>query len=440
MKNLWTGLKSGKAAICIVGLGYVGLPLAHSFARTFRVIGYDCNAKKVALLKKGIDPTGEVPPGGLNEVEIDFTSDSSRIAEARFIVVAVPTPIDTYKRPDLTPLVRSSQAVGKHLAKGSVVVYESTVYPGVTEDECVPILERESGLTCGRDFTVGYSPERINPGDKDHRLETIVKVVSGSDAATLDLVARVYGAIIKAGVHRASSIKVAEAAKVIENTQRDLNIALMNELSLIFHKLGIDTKEVLEAAGTKWNFLKFTPGLVGGHCIGVDPYYLTFKAQELGYHPEVILAGRRINDNMGKFVAENTVKQMVKAGKTVRGARVLILGLTFKENVGDLRNTRVVDIIADLKEYGVESIVHDPLAEPAEAREEYGLTLLKDLRKSPKTDAVILAVSHREYRDLSLKQLARICNRDTTAPVLIDVKAFYDPDEARKAGFRYWRL
>ncbi|MFZ2959121.1 MAG: nucleotide sugar dehydrogenase [Candidatus Ozemobacteraceae bacterium] len=440
MRGLWNELNTKKAVLCVVGLGYVGLPLAYAFAKKFKVIGYDYNAKKVALLKKGIDPTGEVPPGGLNEVKIDFTSDSARIAEAKFIIVAVPTPIDKYKRPDLTPLVLSSQAVGKHLKKGSVVVYESTVYPGVTEDDCVPILEAESGLKYGKDFTVGYSPERINPGDKEHRLETIVKVVSGSDAPTLELVTQVYGAIIKAGVHPASSIKVAEAAKVIENTQRDLNIALMNELSLIFHKLNIDTTEVLEAAGTKWNFLKFSPGLVGGHCIGVDPYYLTFKAQELGYHPEVILAGRRINDNMGKYVAENTVKQMITAGKTVLGARVLILGLTFKENVGDLRNTRVVDIIADLKEYGVESIVHDPLADPDEAHEEYGLPILTDLKKSPKVDAVILAVSHQAYREITLKQLAKICSRDTTVPVLIDVKAFYKPDEARKAGFRYWRL
>ena len=330
MKNLFQDLKAKKTAICIVGQGYVGLPLAHAFAKKFRVIGFDCNKEKIGLLKKGIDPTGEVPEGGLKKVKIEFTDDPAAIAEARFIVVAVPTPVDKNKRPDLSPLVASSTTVGKHLKKGSVVVFESTVYPGVTEDDCLPLLEKHSGLKFGRDFSIGYSPERINPGDKAHRLETITKVVSGSDPETLELVAKVYETIIKAGVHRASSIKVAEAAKVIENTQRDLNIALMNELSIIFHKMGIDTREVLAAAGTKWNFLKFFPGLVGGHCIGVDPYYLTFKAEELGYHPEVILAGRRINDGMGKYVAENTVKEMIRVGKAVKGARVLILGLTFK--------------------------------------------------------------------------------------------------------------
>lgn len=440
MENLLSELKARKTALVVVGLGYVGLPLAHAFAKKFRVIGYDYNSKKVQLLKKGIDPTGEVPEGGLKDVRIEFTDDPSFLREAKFIIVAVPTPVDRNKRPDLTPLVKSSETVGKHMSRHSVVVYESTVYPGVTEDECVPVLEDFSGMKLGSDFQVGYSPERINPGDQAHRLETIVKVVSGSDIPTLELVGNVYETVIKAGVHRASSIRVAEAAKVIENTQRDLNIALMNELSIIFHRLGIDTREVLAAAGTKWNFLKFVPGLVGGHCIGVDPYYLTYKAEEVGYHPEVILAGRRINDGMGKLVAENTVKEMIRAGKPIKGSRVLILGLTFKENVPDLRNTRVVDIIAELKDYGVSSIVHDPIASSEEALEEYNLKIHSDLRKVPAVDAVIAAVPHREIADLSLKRLASICRRGVRAPVLIDVKWIFDPAQARQAGFRYWRL
>ncbi|RCK74629.1 MAG: UDP-glucose dehydrogenase [Candidatus Ozemobacter sibiricus] len=440
MKNLWNDLAAKRTAVGVVGLGYVGLPLAHALAKRFTVIGYDCNPSKVKVLRRGIDPTGEVPPGGLREVEIAFSDDPAALADARFIIVAVPTPVDRHKRPDLTPLVRASEAVGAHMPEGAVVVYESTVYPGVTEDICVPILERASGRRLGEGFTVGYSPERINPGDQQHRLETIVKVVSGSDHATLELVAKVYGAIIKAGIHRAPSIKVAEAAKVIENTQRDLNIALMNELAIIFHKMGIDTKEVLAAAGTKWNFLKFVPGLVGGHCIGVDPYYLTFKAEELGYHPEVILAGRRINDSMGKFVAETTVKEMIRAGKTIKGARVLVLGLTFKENVPDLRNTRVVDILAELAEYGVKTLVHDPVADPREAMEEYGLKLHRTLNQVPPVDAVILAVPHEAFRSLSPARLAALCSRGEKAPVMIDVKWLVDPEAARQAGFRYWRL
>lgn len=441
MKTLWNDLQKKKTSLAVVGLGYVGLPLAHAFARKFRVVGFDCNAEKVALLKKGIDPTGEVPEGGLKQVKIEFITDPKALETCRFIVVAVPTPVDKNNRPDLTPLVKSSESVGRHLCKGTILVYESTVYPGVTEDECLPILERESGLKFGTDFKLGYSPERINPGDKEHRLETITKIVSGSDEHALEIVANVYGSIIKAGIHKASSIKVAEAAKVIENTQRDLNIALMNELAIIFHKMGIDTREVLAAASTKWNFLKFVPGLVGGHCIGVDPYYLTFKAEELGYHPEVILAGRRINDGMGKFIAESTVKKMIRAGKTVRGARLLILGFTFKENVADLRNTKVVDIIRELAEYEIQTVIHDPLADPHEALEEYGLEITNSLkRKLPTFDAVILAVGHEAYRDLSLKKLATLCERGDKPPVMIDVKAFFEATAARKAGFRYWRL
>ncbi len=439
--NTWKEIKAKKSPICIVGLGYVGLPLAHAFAEKFSVIGYDCNREKVELLKKGVDPTGEVPEGGLKKVNIAFTDDPTSISKSRFIVVAVPTPVDRNKRPDLTPLYKSSEAVGKWLKPGSVVVYESTVYPGVTEDECVPILEKFSGLKCGKDFSVGYSPERINPGDREHRLSTILKVVSGLTPETLEIVAEVYGSIIQAGIYKASSIKVAEAAKVIENTQRDLNIALMNELAIIFHKLGIDTTDVLAAAGTKWNFLKFVPGLVGGHCIGVDPYYLTYKAEEIGYHPEVILAGRRINDNMGKFIAENTVKEMIRAGKTIKGARVLIMGLTFKENVGDIRNTRVIDIIAELKEYGISSYIFDPLADPKETHEEYGLKVSSRLGNSiPQVDAMILAVGHQQFKRISLKKLVSHCGRGEKSPILIDVKGFFDSAEAHRAGFRYWRL
>lgn len=439
MKKLFDQLKSRKTKLGVVGLGYVGLPLVHAFAQHFDVVGFDVNVGKVELMKQGIDPTGEVPPGGLKEVKVDFTTNPEKLSECRFIVVAVPTPVDRNKRPDLTPLVLSSTTVGKYMPRNSIVVYESTVYPGVTEDECVPLLEKHSGLKYLKDFRVGYSPERINPGDQVHRLQTIIKIVSGCDAETLETVAKVYETIIEAGVHRASSIKVAEAAKVIENTQRDVNIALMNELSIIFHKLGIDTLEVLAAAGTKWNFLKFFPGLVGGHCIGVDPYYLTYKAEELGYHPEVILSGRRINDGMGKFVAENTVKKLIRAGKAVKGAKVLILGLTFKENVGDIRNTKVVDIVSELAEYGVESLIFDPYADAAEVRHEYGLEILPSLEKLPAVDAVILAVPHDKFKELTLDKLAGFCRKGAT-PIVVDIKGMFDPETATKQGIRYWRL
>jgi UDP-N-acetyl-D-galactosamine dehydrogenase len=439
MKNLFEQLKNRKTRLGVVGLGYVGLPLAHAFASHFDVVGFDVNKEKVALMKKGIDPTGEVPEGGLAEVKIDFTTDPEKLRDCRFIVVAVPTPVDRNRRPDLTPLVLSSATVGKYMPKDSVIVYESTVYPGVTEDECVPLLEKNSGFEYLKDFRVGYSPERINPGDHVHRLQTITKVVSGCDEETLETVARVYETIIEAGVHRASSIKVAEAAKVIENTQRDVNIALMNELSIIFHKLGIDTLEVLRAAGTKWNFLKFFPGLVGGHCIGVDPYYLTFKAEELGYHPEVILSGRRINDNMGKFVAENTVKKLIKAGKAVKGAKVLLLGLTFKEDVGDIRNTKVVDIVSELNDYQVETCIYDPFADPEEVKHEYGLDVLPTLEIAPKVDAVILAVPHKKFAELSLEKLADFCKKGYPA-IVIDVKGFFEAADAESLGIRYWRL
>ncbi len=439
MKKLFDQLKSHRTKLAVVGLGYVGLPLAHAFASHFDVVGFDVNTAKVALMQQGIDPTGEIPEDGLKKVSINFTTDPEKLADCRFIVIAVPTPVDRNKRPDLTPLVMSSATVGKYMPENCIVVYESTVYPGVTEDECVPLLEKHSGREYRRHFKVGYSPERINPGDQTHRLQTITKIVSGCDADTLETVARVYETIIEAGVHRASSIKVAEAAKVIENTQRDVNIALMNELSIIFHKLGIDTLEVLRAAGTKWNFLKFFPGLVGGHCIGVDPYYLTYKAEEVGYHPEVILSGRRINDNMGKFVAENTVKKLIKVGKAVKDAKVLILGLTFKENVGDIRNTKVVDIVSELNEYMIETFIYDPFANAEEVRHEFGLEILPALEAAPQVDAVILAVPHDKFRAFSLDKLAAMCRKGAT-PVIIDIKGMFEPETATRQAIKYWRL
>lgn len=431
-------LQERKRPLAIVGLGYVGLPLAVALSHHFDVIGFDINARRIAELESGQDHTNEVSPEKLAAARVRYTADPAALRDAAVIIVAVPTPIDDHRNPDLTPVVGSSRTVGRHMSQGAVVCYESTVYPGLTEEVCIPLLEQESGMTFGRDFTVGYSPERINPGDKVHTLETIKKIVSGSDDATADLLVQVYGSVVRAGIHRATCIKVAEAAKVIENTQRDLNIALMNELSLIFDKMGIDTLEVLEAAGTKWNFLPFRPGMVGGHCIGVDPYYLTYKAEEMGYHPEVILAGRRINDSMGKHVAESTVKRLIKRGRTIDGARVGILGFTFKENVPDLRNTRVTDIIAELKEYGVATVVTDAQASPEEAMQVYGQELrpLEDLRD---LDAVILAVSHREYTALTPEAI-KAMHRDPGKAVLVDVKGLFDPAAVRAAGIDLWRL
>ena len=431
-------LTAGRARIAVVGLGYVGLPLAVALARHFPVTGFDISAARVEELQKGRDRTGEVDDASLAASTMRFSCREEDLAEAGLVIVAVPTPIDAHRNPDLGPVEKASALVGRRMGKKTVVVYESTVYPGVTEDICVPILERESGLAYGRDFTVGYSPERINPGDKVHTVEHIVKVVSGSTPGTLELLAGVYGRIVAAGVHKASSIKVAEAAKVIENTQRDLNIALMNELALIFDRLGIDTLEVLEAAGTKWNFLPFRPGLVGGHCIGVDPYYLTYKAEAAGYHPEVILAGRRINDGMGKYVAEKAVKMLIRADRRVSGARVGIFGLTFKENVPDLRNTRVVDIRAELEEYGVDVLVHDPLADAGEALREYGLALaaLEDMRD---LDAAVFAVNHASYESLDLEALRPRFARPDKA-ILLDIKGLWQREQALKAGYIYWRL
>ncbi|MFM2118927.1 MAG: hypothetical protein RL722_395 [Pseudomonadota bacterium] len=423
--------------IAVVGLGYVGLPLAVEFGKHYRTIGLDLSTAKVEAYKRHVDPTGEVSGEQLAAARLlEPTTDASALREADFIVVAVPTPVDEAHNPDFSPLVGSSTAVGRHLKKGAIVVYESTVYPGATEEVCIPILEKESGLKWQQDFFVGYSPERINPGDKLHTLTTITKVVSGDTPATLAKVAEVYGSIITAGVYKASSIKVAEAAKVIENTQRDLNIALVNELSLIFHRIGIDTLEVLQAAGTKWNFLPFRPGLVGGHCIGVDPYYLTHKAERMGYHPQVILAGRRINDGMAKYVAEQTVKQLIQHGSPVKGAHVIVLGLTFKENCPDLRNSKVIDVIRELESYGVTVHVHDPVAEAEEAMHEYGVELVA-WEHLPKANALVAAVAHQEFVDRPLDQLLA---KLAPGGVYVDVKAQADRTTLEARGYHVWRL
>ena len=435
--SLYEKIINGEETISLVGLGYVGMPIAVAFAKKVKVIGYDLNEKKIGLYKAGIDPTNEVGNDAIRETTVEFTSDETALRRARFHIVAVPTPVNDDHTPDLTPVEGASRIVGRNLTKGSIVVFESTVYPGVTEDVCVPILERESGLVCGVDFKVGYSPERINPGDKVHRLETIVKIVSGMDEESLDEIAKVYELVVDAGVHRAPSIKVAEAAKVIENSQRDINIAFMNELSIIFNKMGIDTKSVLEAAGTKWNFLKFFPGLVGGHCIGVDPYYLTYKAEQIGYHSQVILAGRRINDDMGKYVAENAVKKLIVSGKTVKDARVAILGFTFKENCPDTRNSKVFDIVKELREYGVEPIIADPVADAAEAKHHYGVEFVT-MDKIHNMDAVILAVSHEEFAALTMADVDRFFGEGKK--VLLDIKGILDRKVYENAGYCYWRL
>ena len=440
MKNLYEKIVAGEEKISLVGLGYVGMPIAVAFAKKVGVIGYDLNAKKIELYKSGIDPTNEVGNEAIKNTKVEFTSDETKLKEAKFHIVAVPTPVNDDHTPDLSPVEGASEILGRNLTKGSIVVFESTVYPGVTEDVCVPILERESGLKCGVDFKIGYSPERINPGDKVHRLETIKKIVSGMDAETLDIVAKVYELVVEAGVHRAQSIKVAEAAKVIENSQRDINIAFMNELSIIFNKMGIDTKSVLEAAGTKWNFLKFAPGLVGGHCIGVDPYYLTYKAEMMGYHSQIILSGRRINDDMGKYVAENIVKKLIRAETPVSGARVAILGFTFKENCPDTRNTKVIDIVNELKEYGITPVICDPAADADEAERLYGIKF-EDISKIKDMDAVVIAVSHSQFAELSLKDFdAMFKKTENKNKVLIDIKGVLDRSAAEDAGYSYWRL
>ena len=423
--------------VAVVGMGYVGLPLAVEFGKKHRTIGFDLSEVKINAYRNCIDPTGEVASADLEAAkQLEPTSDATRLREADFVIVAVPTPVDEAHNPDFSPLVSASESVGRNLKKGAIVVFESTVYPGATEDVCVPIIERHSGMRWKQDFHVGYSPERINPGDREHTLTRIVKVVSGDTPETLETVAEMYASVITAGVYKASSIKVAEAAKVIENTQRDLNIALMNELSLIFHRIGIDTTEVLQAAGTKWNFLPFRPGLVGGHCIGVDPYYLTHKADTLGYHPQVILAGRRINDSMGTYIAEQTVKQMSQAGYPIRGAKVIVLGLTFKENCPDLRNSKVIDVIQELRSYGVDVSVHDPIAAPAEAAHEYGVALV-GWEQLPRAAAIVAAVAHEPYRQ---KPVQDYLDKLEPRGVFMDVKAVFDAAQLRSHGVQVWRL
>ena len=436
--NLYEKIVNREEKISLVGLGYVGMPIAVAFAKKVDVIGFDTNSAKIGLYKNGIDPTNEVGNDVIASTSVVFTDDETMLQKAKFHIVAVPTPVNDDHTPDLSPVEGASRIVGRNLTRGSIVVYESTVYPGVTEEVCVPILEKESGMKCGVDFKVGYSPERINPGDKVHRLETIIKIVSGMDAQTLDTVAKVYELVVDAGVHRAESIKVAEAAKVIENSQRDINIAFMNELSIIFNKMGIDTRSVLEAAGTKWNFLKFVPGLVGGHCIGVDPYYLTYKAEQLGYHSQIILAGRRINDDMGKYVAENVVKKLIAADIPVKGAKIAILGFTFKENCPDTRNTKIIDIYRELQEYGITPVVADPAADAAEALRLYGIEFV-DVADVKNMDAVILAVAHEQFKSLSVADFDGFYS-GAHKKVLIDVKAMLDKPSFENAGYTYWRL
>ncbi|MCI9066158.1 MAG: nucleotide sugar dehydrogenase [Lachnospiraceae bacterium] len=437
--DLYEKLVSGEEKLSLVGLGYVGMPIAVAFAKKIKVIGFDLNEAKIDLYKKGIDPTNEVGNDVIRQTKVEFTADAGRLKEAKFHIVAVPTPVNDDHTPDLTPVEGASRILGQNLTKGSVVVFESTVYPGVTEDICVPILERESGLKCGVDFKIGYSPERINPGDKVHRLETITKIVSGMDEETLETVAKVYELVVEVGVYRADSIKVAEAAKVIENSQRDINIAFMNELSIIFHKMGIDTKSVLEAAGTKWNFLKFMPGLVGGHCIGVDPYYLTYKAEQLGYHSQIILSGRRINDDMGKYVAESLVKDLIRANIPVKHAKVAILGFTFKENCPDTRNTKVIDIYRELGEYGIVPIVVDPAADADEANRLYGIRFqtMDDIRD---VDALIVAVAHDQFLSLDREKISSFYNPAHRRKVLMDLKGILNRKEYQTEDYLYWRL
>lgn len=439
--NLYDKIRSGEEKVSLVGLGYVGMPIAVAFAKKgVKVIGFDLNKEKIELYKQGIDPTLEVGDDEIKASKVQFTCDEESLREAKFHIVAVPTPINPDKTPDLFPVEGASRIVGRNLTKGSIVVYESTVFPGVTEDICIPILEKESGLKCGVDFKIGYSPERINPGDKVHRLENITKIVSGMDEESLQIIAQVYEIVVEVGVYRASTIKVAEAAKVVENSQRDINIAFMNELALVFDKMGIDTKEVVEAMNTKWNALKFYPGLVGGHCIGVDPYYFIYQAERLGYHSQIIAAGRKINDSMGKFVAESTIKQIIKSNKKVKEAKVCILGFTFKENCPDTRNSKIVDIVDELREYEINPVIIDPQADKAEAMREYGIKI-ENMDKACDADAVILAVAHREFAELSAADLDKFFKTEpNSSKVIIDVKSILNPQEIKKLGYQYWRL
>ena len=437
--GLYEKIVSGEEKVSLLGLGYVGMPIAVAFAKKIKVVGFDLNEAKIDLYKNGVDPTNEVGDEVIRNTKVEFTADPAKLKEAKFHIVAVPTPVNEDHTPDLSPVEGASRILGQNLTKGSVVVFESTVYPGVTEDICVPILEKESGLTCGVDFKIGYSPERINPGDKVHRLETITKIVSGMDEETLDTVAKVYELVVEVGVYRAESIEVAEAAKVIENSQRDINIAFMNELSIIFHKMGIDTKSVLEAAGTKWNFLPFMPGLVGGHCIGVDPYYLTYKAEQLGYHSQIILSGRRINDDMGKYVAESLVKALIKANIAVKHAKVAILGFTFKENCPDTRNTKVIDIYRELGEYGIVPAVVDPEADAAEAERLYGITF-QTMDEIKDVDALIIAVAHEQFLSLDKEKISSFYHPAHKRKVLLDLKGILNRSEYLTEDYRYWRL
>ena len=435
--NLFDNLMAKREKLAVIGLGYVGMPLAIAFAKKIDVIGYDVNDDKIKLYQQGIDVTKEVGDLAIQQSSMVFTSDAKELEKAKFFVVAVPTPVRDDKTPELNPVICATKTVGKYLSKGSIVVYESTVFPGVTEEICGPILESESGLICGEDFKIGYSPERINPSDKEHVLSNIIKIVSGMDAESLEIIANVYELVALAGVFRASSIKVAEAAKVIENSQRDINIAFVNELSIIFHKMGIDTKEVLEAAGTKWNFLNFRPGLVGGHCIGVDPYYLTYKAEQLGYHSQVILAGRRINDDMGKYVAENVIKSLIKVGKIINHSVVAVLGFTFKENCQDTRNTKVIDIIHELSEYGVESLIIDDIADADEASKLYNVQI-KKMTDMKKVDAIVVSVQHDIFRNLGYDWFDQYFMDSNK--VLFDLKGIYNRKEFEEKGYYYWRL
>ncbi len=436
--SIYENLLKRKTNLCLIGLGYVGLPIAAAFSKKVNTLGFDVNSNKINLYKQNIDPTNEIGSDGIKESCITFTSDEKDLKNISFYIVAVPTPINPDNSPDLNPVIGASKIVGRNLEKGAIIVYESTVYPGVTEEICIPILEKESGLKCGEDFKIAYSPERINPGDKEHRLTNIKKIVSGMDSETLEEVANIYSLVIEAGVYKAPSIKVAEAAKVIENSQRDINIAFMNELSIIFHKLGIDTKEVLNAAKTKWNFLNFYPGLVGGHCIGVDPYYLTYKAEQVGYHSQVILSGRRINDGMGKYIAESTVKEMIKNNLQISKSRVGIFGITFKENCPDVRNSKVFDIYKELKEYGITPLVWDPIADSNDVYRSYGIKL-NELKELNDLDVLIIAVAHKNFIEMDLNELLKHLNTKNKC-VIVDVKGILHNNDNRLKDFSYWRL
>lgn len=439
--SLFTELVEGKNKLSLVGLGYVGMPIAVAFAKKVKVIGFDLNSEKIKLYKSGIDPTNEVGNEVIKSTTVDFTDNENRLREAKFHIVAVPTPVNQDKTPDLTPVESASKILGRNLSKGSIVVFESTVYPGVTEDICVPILEKESGLKCGTDFKVGYSPERINPGDKIHTLKNIKKIVSGMDEESLKEIKNVYDLVIEVGTYPVSTIKTAEAIKVVENSQRDINIAFMNELAMVFDMMGIDTNEVVDGMNTKWNALGFRPGLVGGHCIGVDPYYFTYEAEKLGYHSQIVLSGRKVNDGMGKFVADAAIKQMILSGKTIKKAKVAILGLTFKENCPDIRNSKVKDIINRLNEYGVTPIIVDAWANKIEAKSEYGVSITK-IEEVSNLDCVILAVAHNEFRKMGIEKISLLFNENlkNSEKVIIDVKGILDRQKVLSKGYRYWRL